>query len=158
MNCNEFEQLLADALGGELKESDRAAFEDHLSRCDACRKEHDSLRGAVQRIESLPAARGVSVRRVGDQLILTTADAPGAGTSTLLRWSRGFMRYAASVLIAFAAGYAVHGMKPATPGINRPSTEPAAYTVQSALAFQFSRNPERSDLAKGLIAMYDAGR
>jgi anti-sigma factor RsiW len=39
MNCEEFEMLMADALGDELSPNDRPVFEAHLAECDCCRQE-----------------------------------------------------------------------------------------------------------------------
>ncbi len=38
MNCAEAESLIAEALAGELGEADRAALEEHLADCPACRQ------------------------------------------------------------------------------------------------------------------------
>lgn len=159
MNCEEFELLLADELGGELADSDRAAFETHLASCANCRREHGSLEGAVGRLHSLPAAPSVRVERMGDRLILTSL-VPVRGIRPV-NWSRGLLRYAAGIALAFLAGYLVHGVTLSSgTGAVLPSLVTSAVSpgrdLQSAVAMQFSKNPGRSDLAKGLLAVYQS--
>jgi len=161
MNCEEFELLLADELGGELADSNRAAFEDHVASCAACRREHESLVGAVGRLQSLPTAPGVRVERMGDRLLLTPSPTASGHRSWSMRWSRGLLRYAAGVAIAFLAGYFARGAaSPHATGVGPPGIVSTAALpgrdLQSAVATQFSRNPGRSDLAKGLLAMYQS--
>lgn len=161
MTCEEFELLLADDLGGELRGSDRAAFEEHVASCATCRREHESLVGAVGRLQMLPAAPGVRVERMGDRLILTSSPTASGRGSRSVRWSRGLLRYAAGIALAFLAGYFAHGVtspgatKVGPPGIVSTTASPGR-DLQSAVAMQFSRNPGRSDLAKGLLAMYQS--
>jgi len=161
MKCEDFENLLSDALGGELADADRASFEAHLAACPTCQTEHASLTAAVGGMRSLSSSPALTVRRVGDGLLLTpsTASRPGALYGWMLR-SRGLLRNAAVILLAFTAGYAVNGIKSTAPGstappitISSPGNGPTG-NLQTALAAQFSRNPARSDLANGLIAMY----
>lgn len=159
MNCKEFELLLADELGGELADTDRAAFDEHLANCPACRREHESLAGAVGRLQSLPAAPSVRVERLGERLMLTPTAAMRRSVST--SWMSGLLRYAAVVAFAFLAGYFVHATKVPSATTLAPSsvvstTGSPGRDLQTAVAMQFSRNPGRSDLAKGLLAMYQS--
>ncbi len=84
MTCDEIEALLADYLGGELGDGDRRRIDEHLSGCDRCREEVDSLRGPLADLAALPevdlaeAARrtsGLEVRRrgTGARVILAVA-------------------------------------------------------------------------------------
>ena len=161
MNCQDFENLLPDALGGELSESEQAAFEGHLAACATCRSEHKSLTGAVGRMRSLPEPAALSVRRVGDGLLLTPSTSASISALRWTRSSRGFLRYAAVILLAFVAGYSTSSVNSVTPNVTHspvavsPGGNPAN-NLQTAVAMQFSRNPARSDLAKGLLAMYDS--
>jgi hypothetical protein len=114
------------------------------------------LRAALSEARSLPAAGPTRIERVGDRLILTPlAGGRGFGEQS---WSTAVLRYAASVLIAFVAGYSAHsalsreGAQPAAPtAVSRPDT------LQVALADAHLRNPGRSDLAKCMIAVFDSG-
>lgn len=161
MNCEQFENLLADELGGELDPARRVAFEQHKAHCAACRSEHASLLGTVGRLSSLPAAAGMRVERVGDQLILAPALLNARRGSFQVSKLIGWLRIAAGVAFAFMAGYAAHGLRPSgaptivTPTASSNSPTPVR-TLQSAVALQYARNPGRSDLAKGLLAMYES--
>ena len=70
MNCENFQTLLADALGGELSDADRPNFEAHIASCSQCRREYESMSGALHSLQSLPEPQPLSVRRIGDSLIL----------------------------------------------------------------------------------------
>ncbi len=162
MNCQEFEMMLAEALGDELREGDRQAFDAHAAECARCRSEFASLRRTVTTLQMLPAAQGVRLERVGDQLILSTAACGLHPPSPLTRWFGALVRYAACVVLAFAAGYSLHPERigpalnwgPRAPRVV--STGSRSDSLQAALTGAYGRNPTRSDLAKCLIAMYDA--
>jgi len=159
MKCEDFQMLLADALGGELSDADRPAFQTHLAQCARCRTEYESMSGAVRSLQALPEPRPVSVRRVGDRLILSESP-----PRTLAWFSHGLLRYAAGLLIAFTAGYTLRaGLTPhdATSGAGVVRVADAGSkrdSLQVAIAGAHLRNPARSDLAKCLMAMYDVRR
>lgn len=109
MNREEFEQKMAEALGGEPAEADRAAFEEALAAHDDWRREYEGAKRTLDALASLSAPGRVSARREGDRLVIEPASvsrpvrsarAGGAG-----RW-----RIAAAILIAFTAGYAAHAL------------------------------------------------
>lgn len=164
MNCEDFEPLLADALGDELSDADRAAFDAHLAECGRCRREYETTRAAVESLRALPGPRRVMVRREGDRLVIRGVS---PGGPRVPRWLTGAaFRYAASVLIAFAGGYALHaGLMIAEFGsssgdrgrapVVAPTPAPGD-SFQEALLSVHERNPHFSDLAKCLIAMYRA--
>ena len=159
MKCEDFQMLLADALGGELSDADRPAFEAHTAQCPRCRAEYESMSGAVRSLRALPEPQAVSVRRVGDRLILSERS-PRA-----LTWfSHRLLRYAAGLLIAFSAGYGLRaGLAPHDDASGRPVALVAndgskRGSLEGAIAGAHLRNPARSDLAKCLIAMYDVRR
>ena len=165
MNCEDFEILMADALGDELSPADRPAFEVHLAECATCREEFDSNQKALGTMRALPGPRRVNVRREGNRLVIEEPRAANSSTVTRRqRWltalaARGVFRYAASVLIAFTAGYAVHaGMMAADKAGQQPVTRlekspPADGSFQHVLLSTHARKPSTSDLAKCLIAM-----
>ncbi len=159
MTCDDFQMLLADALGGELSDADRPAFQTHLAQCARCRAEYESMSGAVRSLQALPEPRSVSVRRVGDRLILSESP-----PRTLAWFSHGLLRYAAGLLIAFTAGYALraeltpHDATSATGIVQVADVGPKRDSLQVAIAGAHLRNPGRSDLAKCLTAMYDVRR
>jgi anti-sigma factor RsiW len=170
MNCKEFESLLADALGDELSSEDRPAFEEHLADCQRCRLEFESTREAVAAMRALPGPQRVSVRREGNRLVIQDDDRTGPvprglhrgeGLPPVARWTRGVFRYAASVLIAFTAGYIAHAalVVQETPiPRNEIVKVPGSKTLGGALVSAYTRNAARSDLAKALIAMAKPNR
>ena len=103
MNCEDFQLLLADTLGGELSDAQRPGFEAHIAQCSQCRREYESMRETVCSLLSLPEPQPVRVRRVGGRLIL--GESP---RGAMAAFSHGYLRYAAGLLIAFTAGYALH--------------------------------------------------
>ena len=109
MNCKEFENLLADAVGDELSDEDRARFESHIASCETCRREFASLASAVTQLGTLPAPPQVSIRHEGGRLVIGDAvDGAGRAASVPTRRPSGMLRFAASILIAFTAGYGMH--------------------------------------------------
>ena len=166
MNCEGIEMLLAEALGGELSKADRSALDAHLAHCDRCRREYESLSRAVDGMRSLPGPKRVTVGRQGRRAASLNASArPILG----LRWfSSRVVRFAASVLIAFVAGYASHaGLMMSVPApqqgtsLQREAERPGengGRSLEYAVVSAYRQNPARSDLAKCLIAMFDAPR
>ena len=102
MKCQDFETLMADALGNELAPADQPTFEEHLAQCDTCRHEYATACETLATMRRLPGPEPVTLKHDGARLGIE--DAP-MGTRRPLR---GAFRYAASVLIAFTAGYALH--------------------------------------------------
>lgn len=186
MTCEDFDILMADALGDELSDADRPAFEAHLAECEKCRREYETASRAVVTMRELPGPERITVRREGNRLVIEDKRAaaraagfslrgrePGAPLSRWFGYPRGLkpaarrfggvFRYAASILIAFTAGYALHAGLMLT-DVGRPvvhvaqpddvSTEAASVgNLQQALVNAHVRKPARSDLAKCLIAM-----
>jgi predicted anti-sigma-YlaC factor YlaD len=151
MSCEDFDVLMADALGGELAESDRARFEGHLAFCAACRDEYQSLAGAVDRMRSLPGSSRVS------ESIEREALSDGAVPARRSRIGV-FYRYAASVLLAFGAGYVFRGES----GLASPSGAPVAaqrahdggVTLGTALVSAHQKRPGGSGLSAAMTAMF----
>ncbi len=162
MNCANLELLMADALGDELSPGDRIAFETHLGECQKCRQEYATARRAVAAMRELPGpvrlVHDSNLARAGkgDRLVLAEKQTAGsAWVQPPARKSAGLFRYAASLLIAFAAGYALNERpNPLTvgPEPSRDSQETTSDTLRGALVSVHVRNPARCDLAKCLIA------
>ena len=157
MNCDKFEMLLADAIGEELADTDRTTFEGHLAMCEKCREEYRTAIATVRTLRTLPSTTRVSSAIDRD---VALPFASGAVKTRYVRpWVR-VMRYAASVLLAFTAGYGAHGLGGAD--FSSPSTvvfqtgvgAAERPTFGKALAGNFRRDRGRSDLARGLIAMF----
>jgi anti-sigma factor RsiW len=161
MNCEDCELFMADAIGEELDPSQRASFSAHLAQCPKCREEYESAMRAVKTMRELPGPRHVAVRREGDRLVILGRSAAPFRLGRL--FSGGVFRYAASVLIAFAAGYALHAGWMATEPPRRVEMPPAETSeqeervpgsdLQGALAYAHNRSPSSSHLAKALMAV-----
>lgn len=183
MNCEDFEMLMADALGGELASGDRPEFDRHLAECKACRTDFETSQRAIEEMRALPGTQKVTARREGNRLVIDAASLasvnaarsttggttlgassrrkkvrPGRTLPDLPSWATTPLRYAAGLLIAFTAGYALHaGLTLADAArtspivINQPA--PPGESLQGSLAKAHARKPGRSNLAKCLIAM-----
>lgn len=160
MNCKEIELLLADAVGDELRDADRAAFDTHLAECESCRREYETLRGAMHAMRGVSTPARVSVRREGDRLVISEGR-PAADTQRMWRPATVF-RYAASVLIAFLAGYLMHAglmigdAEKATTPADRMAEAPrksSSPSLRDALVLAHEHNPNASDFAKLVMAM-----
>ena len=163
MKCNEVQELLADALGDELTPAGRQALDAHLQECGRCRRELDSALTALAKMRSLPGPESVSVDRVGDRLVISGTRAPLRIRA--FRPSGPAFRYAASVLIAFASGYAFHAGRmmmsqawsakpPRQTSLQPRDTDEPQETLESALARVHVAKPGRSHFAKCVIAMF----
>jgi len=166
MNCEEIEPLMADAWGDELSPQDLPAFEAHLASCQRCRGEYETGRAAVERMRALPSPRKVTLRREGNRLVIGPPPPRRAGLSFWL--SGAAFRYAASVLIAFAAGYTLHAglmfvessseTAERTASIEAAHAGPGSVSLQDALLRVHQRNPGYADLAKCIIALHQGKR
>ncbi len=168
MNCDTFATLMADALGQELSPGDKPAFDNHLASCEACRRLYEAHRGTLDVLRSLPEPERIGVERIGERLILHDPRASSRHKTPygrLRRWlPSGAVRYAASLLFAFTAGYALHigvmmqdAAPPAAPIDTVAKAEPDRETVQAALVTAHRRNPKRTNLAKAMAALTRSG-
>ena len=166
MDCDRFELMLAGALGDELSPDDRAAFDNHLEACTRCRSEYESLRGVTVSLRALSAPPSVRIAREQDGVYLEDGASSRTQSSADRLW-RGPVRMAASILLAFVSGYAVHAAlmmggasaPPANP-IAHLTREPAANTttLRSALVAAHERSPHQPALANCFAAMFrDSG-
>ena len=171
MNCEAFETLMADALARELSPADKPAFDEHLSTCDACRRLYEAHRGTLDILRSLPEPARLGVERIGERLILhdpRDSSRRRPPYQRLRQWlPSGAVRYAASVLVAFTAGYALHvglmmqdATRPGAPSVpvhTIAKGEGGGETVEAALVTAHRRNPKRTDLAKCMAALTGSG-
>jgi len=184
MKCEDFDMLMADALGGELSSNDRPAFDAHLAECERCRADFESSRRTLEDLRTLPGSRRVAARREGDRLVIEDATSIGRGAPgeigaithptsakagpapmrrTIARFLASPMRYAAGLLIAFTAGYALHAGLTLADASRSTGTvahvlQDSGTSFEGSLVRAYARNPGRSDLAKCLIAMSSARR
>ncbi len=140
---------MADALGGELAEADRPLFEGHLAMCATCRDEYRSLVGAVDQMRSLPGSI-----RISEEIVREA----GPVIATRVGRSGVFVKYAASVLLAFGGGYAFHGgtspVLPVVAPVVTETAEPSRTTLETALVSAHRKKPGGSGLSIAMAAMF----
>lgn len=180
MNCEQFESLLADALGEELSPANRPAFEEHLRACERCRGEYESSSAALSAMRSLSGPSMVSMDVGENHGVPFARVAWTTQKRVTLRWPAA-LRYAAAIVIAFGAGYLYRAEQPlltATPDVGPTATVGAIdvhgvlgapsdrellahaspRSFEAAFAGAHLQNPSRSDLAKCMIAMFATPR
>lgn len=165
MKCEDLETHMADALGDELSPEHRQAFDAHLRECEKCRTEYEGSHRAIDALRVLSGPKRVSVRREGGRLIIQTPESSDASSDTQLRGVRhlgrmgaGLLRYAATILIAFTAGYGAHAGLMMADDARPPQSvttvkDSAPRNLRGSLASAHARNPSRSGLAKCLAAI-----
>jgi len=147
MKCEEFEMLMADALGDELGAADASAFEKHIAQCKNCRAEYESLKRSLEMFRALPGPTPVKVERLGDRLVISPESRPPS--ARLHRLALVTLRYAAAILIAFVAGYSWHSESD-TPGIESGARSEA---IGQRFVDIHAQDPQRSHFAKCLLAV-----
>ncbi len=163
MHCDDVEMLMADALGDELAPDDRPVFEAHLAECERCRRDYETSMAALDAMRGLSGPTCVTMRREGDRLVLERSSRPFS-----VRLFGGTVRYAAGIVLAFAAGYTMSSVRPMLEGSRAARVEtrlvvgeganPSANDLQRALVKTHIRKPSRSRLATALIAIGSARR
>ncbi len=165
MNCETCEQLFADALGGELSGEQRGAFHAHLAECRSCRAAYGGDSAAISAMRSLPISDSQTAGAGSSAVIDGLRASRARGFRGAVR-GRGFgsrpARLAASLLIAFTAGYAARWMTgprgglPASPvAVSVPADEGRARSVQEALARSFVARRSGSDFARCLAVLFE---
>lgn len=171
MNDERFDELLADAVGGELSKGDAAEFEAALEQSPARRAEFDSLKRAAEAMEMLPGPVVVPIGAIGEkgepavslaqpEFSLTPVGTTASSYARSHGRSAGIMRIAASVLIAFTAGYGTHAWLTIRDAVDRARPTDAVVqladaggeTLRDRLTREHLAKPNRSALASCLIA------
>ena len=163
MQCSEIQDLLADALGGELSGERLDALNAHLASCASCRDEHGNLASLQEKLRALPESVAVRLAKDGErwslmpEQSLRSLNAPGHARR---RGAPALMRRAASILIAFTAGYAAHAMLTfsARREIDDRETPRVVNSARGddlrrAVALAHQARPAISDLAKVMTAL-----
>ena len=154
MSNDELNDLLADYLGGELGEEQRAAVERRLAADPALAQEVASLRGALDALRALdePSAAPAALD-----------EAPAMAAAG--RRPAAVLRYAAAILIAFAIGYVVRDRRPGAPvepplagGGSGSRTAVVVGDWRQDAAEAYVRSPRKSGLARSLMALAHAQR
>jgi len=174
MNCREFESILADELGGELSQRDRSAFASHLAECAACRAEHEAHRATLERLrESVPGPIRATMNQEDGRVVITTGQDASNHKASGIRIPTALMRYAAVILLSFAAGYLARAWDdPKTSNVDHEtvlaesddrldSPSPTmdgdnqkGESIREAVLVAHRRNPSRSNASKFIAAMF----
>jgi anti-sigma factor RsiW len=171
MKCEDFEMLMADALGDELAEANRGEFEEHLGECARCRAEYEAGRATVRRMQAVdgPAVMAKPTVPVGSGgLRLAAASGGGPRASRSFIQLAPLLRYAAVIAVAFIAGYGVRdasiGASPGREALRVLDSQAAAggasgdqRSFESALTSVYRRRPAGSDLGKVMSALFRNG-
>lgn len=126
---------IAPYLAGELSPSDRAALEQHMAQCAACRRKADALQGVLCRLKAAPDC---VVARDLAPVIMSKLDQPGR--FLLVLWSGwGRVAAAAAAVLILLAGIRLlgPGTKPADLAQKTPAAvAPPAPALTPAAAAQ----------------------
>jgi ferric-dicitrate binding protein FerR (iron transport regulator) len=150
MNADEIKGMLADYLGDELGAEDRQRFEEYVDTDREFAAEVASLRCTLDAMRSL---------KVPDEDVFAAPLRAAARRS----WSLPVLRYAAVIVLAFAAGFLARGWSgweggpsappPAIAGLGR-EQPPADWQMRFADAYV--RNANKSGLARALVSLAQA--
>jgi anti-sigma factor RsiW len=133
MNCHEFNQVVADYIGGELDAEARTAAQQHLGVCAACRQSATELQAAAAAIEA-------GIPNEAEATELTAGLRPPALTLPMTTRAAGrprvgvILRYAAVIVLAFGCGWLVRGG-----GASASEVAPAAQSADAWAAAPLSR-------------------
>ena len=145
MNCERTRDMLADYLGDELTPTERQAFDSHLSACEHCRSEVDSLQAAVRALRQLDPPP--------TPLAAPQQAIPGPRAS---RWRGGGFQplaYAAMLLIGVGIGWIARPTPENPPDGGTAGPEPSA--VVDTIEQQFRPN-RLNPLVRNAIALSTA--
>jgi anti-sigma factor RsiW len=152
MNADEIKGMLADYLGDELSPEDRRRFEEYLDTDREFAAEVASLRCALDEMRSLKVP--------GEEAFAMSPRAAGRRS-----WPVPVLRYAAVILLAFAAGFLARGWSGGEVG---PSVSPPGVTDfgqgrpspgwRMRFANAYVENANKSGLARSLVSLAQATR
>lgn len=150
MNPDEVKDLLADYLGDELSPGDRQRFEQYLTSDPDFAAEVETLRRTLSAMRSLEVPGQWSAPGI-----------PAARTRAFR--AATLLRYAAVILLAFTGGFLVRGQsdiesEPAPPSVVEPERRPRQHDLQRRFASAYTRNADKSGLARSLVALAQATR
>jgi anti-sigma factor RsiW len=152
MNADEIKAMLADYLGDELGPEDRRRFEEYLDTDREFAAEVASLRCTLDDMRSLKVP--------GED-----AFAPPPRAAERRAWPVPVLRYAAVILLAFAAGFFARGWSSgevassvSPPAIVDFGQEQPPASWQMRFATAYVKNTSKSGLARSLVSLAQATR
>ncbi len=145
MNCERTRDMLADYLGEELAPAERQAFDSHLSACERCRSDVDSLQAAV-----------CALRQLDPPPTPLAAPQPAPRRPVASIWPGGAFQplaYAAMLLIGVGIGWIARPApeNPSPGGSTGPDTPAVVDTTR-----QQSRPNRLNPLVRNAIALSTA--
>ncbi|MHC5108435.1 MAG: anti-sigma factor [Planctomycetota bacterium] len=170
MSREEFDNLLADALGGELDDERAARFQTLLDGSEEFHREYESLQTTLTQFSALAGPVKVSM---ADAFINTQGGesggespggpAPESRTYPIKRPGH-WMRYAASILAAFTCGYGAHaglmlfadsdqGSQSEVVVDGSPAPDSVKESVEERMFREYRRNHDRPEFARCMVAM-----
>lgn len=164
MQCSEIQELLADALGGELSGERLNELNAHLASCASCRAERENLALLQVKLRALPGPAAAQLAKEGERWSLAPGPSLRPNDVAVLAPSRrgapAFMRRAAGILIAFTAGYAAHALLTLSARREVSDRTPPRLVrsvegddLRRAVALAHQARPATSDLAKVMTAL-----
>lgn len=162
MKDEEFQELLADYLAGELDEREASRFQAELEASPERRKLAHELQAAAAALEAHIPSQEEAQRRVGslafDDLQIRAREAARRARPIRLRYqrSKAVLRYAAVIVLAFGAGFVVRGW----PSAHRESPAPPVATalpINAGYLDEYRRVtqafPEASSFSRSLLML-----
>ena len=156
MNCEQFNDRLADLLGGELDATQHAEARRHMETCARCRDSARGLQAAAAALEAHLPSQAEAEHRTR---ALSLPREPEA-TTTMRRpagaWAYAALRYAAVITLAFGAGHAYRNASTTDNGIASQVEEPAPkpdFGLTERYARRTNEFPAASSFSRALMAL-----
>lgn len=154
MNCQQFQQILADYIAGELPPGQHADAQLHPSQCRACAEELAGLQSAAAVLDSGRLTVAAAERHVIEPTPQSSVRLAPPAAASSRSIAPALLRYAAAIAVAFAAGYALRGARPV------PAPAPADPSIAAAPAVVIERyntlareRPDTPSFSRSLLAL-----
>jgi hypothetical protein len=174
MTCNTFRAQLAELIGGELDPARHAAAVEHLKTCPDCRAHAGGLEAAAEAVqatllsheEALRQTAGLTAPHAVRGEYGEVAAPPSYGISrsySRTPWLTRLVRYAAMIMVAFAAGF-MYGSRqlpeadlPVPIVVDPAMGIPVQPTVNPVYVWRFAQAskdyPDSSTLSRSLLSL-----
>lgn len=135
MECRQAKEMLSPYIDDELGAAERAALEEHLAWCEACRSELEALRkiseglkGIYQEVKAPPDFLKKLMKRIEE---IEREKASSSVWDRLAAWGRGYLKpaLAGALAVGLAVGAAHYGR---AQGVNPPPAAAPGHVAQLA--------------------------